>query len=220
MEGKEEMRMPTKKQGTTGDRTRGGIRQAPSLTLTDLDQVKVLADPLRIRILEDLCTEERTTKQVAQRLGEKPTKLYHHVEALERVGLIRLARTRQVRGTTEKYYLAVARQFRTDARIFSAADAGSGVEGDALQAMISTVFDRTADEMRGLIAQGRGRKGIEEQGILSYLEVRTDAKHGRRIQARLMKLIQSFEEAPKGGDKAGGRSYRFTLAFYPLKPDP
>lgn len=28
---------------------------------------------------------ERTTKQVAERLGEKPTKLYHHVEALERV---------------------------------------------------------------------------------------------------------------------------------------
>jgi DNA-binding transcriptional ArsR family regulator len=211
--------MPAKKQTTAGGTTRRGMRQARSLTLSDLDQLKVLADPLRIRILEELCTEERTTKQVAQRLGEKPTKLYHHVEALERVGLIRLARTRQNRGTIEKYYLAVARQFRADPRIFSAADAGSKSEGDALQAMISTVFDRTADEMRGLIAQGRGRKGIEEQGVLSYLEVRTDSKHGRRIQAQLMKLIQSFEEAPKGGDKAGGRKYRFTLAFYPLEPD-
>lgn len=209
--------MPTKKQTTAGGTARRGTRQARSLTLSDLDQVKVLADPLRIRILEDLCTEERTTKQVAQRLGEKPTKLYHHVEALERVGLIRLTRTRQNRGTIEKYYLAVARQFRADARIFSAADAGSKSKADALQAMISTVFDRTADEMRGLIAQGHGRKGIEEQGILSYLEIRTDTKHGRRIQARLMKLIKSFEEAPKGGDK--GRSYRFTLAFYPLEPD-
>lgn len=212
--------MPAKKQTTAGEATRRGMRQARSLTLSDLDQVKVLADPLRIRILEELCTEERTTKQVAQRLGEKPTKLYHHVEALERVGLIRLARTRPNRGTIEKYYLAVAKQFRADSRIFSAADAGSKSEGDALQAMISTVFDRTADEMRGLIAQGRGREGIEEQGVLSYLEVRTDSKHGRRIQAQLMKLIKSFEEAPKGGDKAGGRKYRFTLAFYPLTPDP
>jgi hypothetical protein len=32
--------------------------------LTDLEQMKVLADPLRIRILELFC-EERTTKQVA-----------------------------------------------------------------------------------------------------------------------------------------------------------
>jgi DNA-binding transcriptional ArsR family regulator len=211
--------MPAKKQATAGGTTRRGTRQASSLTLSDLEQVKVLADPLRIRILEELCTEERTTKQVAQRLGEKPTKLYHHVEALERVGLIRLARTRQNRGTIEKYYLAVAQQFRADSRIFSAADAGEA-EGDALQAMIATVFDRTADEMRGLVAQGRGRKGIEEQGVLSYLEIRTDSKHGRRILAQLTRLIKSFEKTPKGGDKPGGRRYRFTLAFYPLESDP
>jgi DNA-binding transcriptional ArsR family regulator len=181
--------------------------------------VKVLADPLRIRILEELVTAERTTKQIAERLGEKPTKLYHHVEALERVGLIRLARTRQKRGTIEKYYLAVARQFRTDSRIFSAADTGSKAKGDTLQAMISTVFDRTADEMRSLVAQGHGRKGIEEKGILSYLEIRTDRKHGRRIQERLTRLIKSFDETPKGGGKLGRKRYRFTLAFYPIEPD-
>ncbi len=66
------------------------------MVLTELDQIKVLADPLRIRILESL-SEERTTKQVAQLIGEKPTKLYHHVDALERVGLIQQTRTRQNR---------------------------------------------------------------------------------------------------------------------------
>ena len=159
--------MPRRKRkgADTGRKVRGGTRQARSLTLSDLHQVKVLADPLRMRILEELCTAERTTKQVAQRLGEKPTKLYHHVEALERVGLIRLARTRQNRGTIEKYYMAVARRLRADSRMFSAADAGSHGEEDALEAMISTVFDRTSDEMRGLIAQGRGRKGSRSRGF-------------------------------------------------------
>jgi DNA-binding transcriptional ArsR family regulator len=194
-------------------------RQVPSLTLSDLDQVKVLADPLRIRILEQLCTEERTTKQVAKILGEKPTKLYHHVDALARVGLIRLTRTRQNRGTIEKYYMAVARQFRGDSRMFSAADLGSEEGGDALQAMISTVFERTSDEMRELIAQGRGKEGIEEQGVLSYLEIQTDREHGRRIQARLMKLLKSLKDPHAGGEKPGGRSYRLTIAFYPIEPD-
>ena len=202
-----------------GRKVRPAKRQAPSLTLSDVHQVKVLADPLRIRILEELCTAERTTKQVAERLGEKPTKLYHHVEALERVGLIRLTRTRQNRGTMEKYYLAVARQFKADSRIFSAADAGSGDEGDALQAMIATVFERTADEMRGLVAQQRGREGIEEQGVLSYLEIETDKKHGRQFQERLMRLIKSIEEAPEATTKSGRKKYRLTVAFYPLEPD-
>jgi DNA-binding transcriptional ArsR family regulator len=194
--------------------------QVPSLTLSDLDQVKVLADPLRVRILEQLCTEERTTKQVAKLLGEKPTKLYHHVDALARVGLIRLARTRQNRGTIEKYYIAVARQFRGDSRMFSAADLGSEEGGNTLQAMISTVFERTSDEMRELIAQGRGQEGwIEEQGVLSHLEIQTDRKHGRRIQARLMKIIKSLENPHAGGEKPGARSYRLTIAFYPIEPD-
>ncbi len=194
-------------------------RQVSSLTLSNLDQVKVLADPLRIRILEELCKEERTTKQVAKLLGEKPTKLYHHVAALERVGLIRLARTRQNRGTLEKYYLAVARQFRGDSRMFAAAETGSKEEGDTLQAVVSTLLERTSDEMRGLIAQGRGKEGIEEQGVLSYLEIRTDRKHGRRIQARLVKLLKSLEDPHAGGEKPGERSYRLTIAFYPIEPD-
>jgi DNA-binding transcriptional ArsR family regulator len=210
--------MAGRKKGSAaaGRKVRGGMRQASSLTLSDLDQVKVLADPLRIRILEELCTVERTTKQVAQRLGEKPTKLYHHVEALERVGLIRLARTRQNRGTIEKYYLAVARQFKADSRIFSAADPGSPAKDDAMHSMISTVFDRTSEEMRGLLAQGRGKKGVEEKGLLSYLEIRTDARRGRQLQARLERLIKSLED---DGGKLGAKRYRFTLAFYPLDTD-
>jgi DNA-binding transcriptional ArsR family regulator len=189
--------------------------QADSLTLTDLEQVRVLADPLRIRILEQLCDEERTTKQVAQRLGEKPTKLYHHVEALERIGLIRLARTRQNRGTVEKYYIAVARQFKTDSRIFSIADADSA-EGDAMRSVISTIFDRTAEEMRGLVAHAHGEQGIEEQAVLSHLEIRTGAREGRKLQAQLMKLIKSLENGGEEGEKPGARRYRFTLAFFPL----
>src|SRR5262249_15887077 len=63
-------------------------------TVTDLGQLQALADPLRLRILGALTSEPRTTKQVADLLGEKHNKLYYHVEALERAGLIQLKETR------------------------------------------------------------------------------------------------------------------------------
>ena len=214
--------MPPRKK-TTG--TRKGIPrkvpQADSFTLTDLDQVKVLADPLRIQILEGLCGEARTTKQVAQRIGEKPTKLYHHVEALERVGLIRLSRTRQNRGTLEKYYQAVARAFKADSCMFTASDAGSKPGGDALQAMVSTVFDRTSREMCELIERGYGEQGIEEEGVLSFVEIHTDKKEGRRIQAKLKRLLESLMDSCAGGKKSDlktdTKGYRLTIAFYPME---
>jgi DNA-binding transcriptional ArsR family regulator len=74
--------------------------------LGSLDQLRALAHPLRLRMLELFAEGPRTTKQVAQQLGEPPTKLYHHANALERAGLLRLTKTRQNRGAVEKWYEA------------------------------------------------------------------------------------------------------------------
>lgn len=70
------------------------------------EQLRALAHPLRLRMLELFAEGPRTTKQVAQLLGEPPTKLYHHANALERAGLLRLSKTRQNRGAIEKWYEA------------------------------------------------------------------------------------------------------------------
>ncbi len=72
-------------------------------------EMRALAHPLRLRLLELFAEAPRTTKQVADLLGEPPTRLYHHVAALERAGLLRLTETRKNRGTTEKWYEAIAR---------------------------------------------------------------------------------------------------------------
>lgn len=71
-----------------------------------LDQLRAVAHPLRLRMLELFTQGARTTKQVAELLGEPPTKLYHHANALERAGLLKLARTRRNRGAVEKWYVA------------------------------------------------------------------------------------------------------------------
>src|SRR5215470_1338117 len=91
---------------------------SPPFVLSDLKQVKALADPLRQSMLRAFAGEPKTTKQVADGLGEKPTKLYHHVETLERVGLLKLVKMRQNRGTIEKYYQAVAGKFTVDPKLF------------------------------------------------------------------------------------------------------
>src|SRR5262245_63367109 len=72
--------------------------------------LRALAHPLRLRMMELFAESPKTTKQVAEMLGQPPTRLYHHVAALERAGLLVLRETRQIRGATEKWYEAAARQ--------------------------------------------------------------------------------------------------------------
>lgn len=202
------------------DRREPKFPEREAYKISDLEQLKVLADPLRIRILEGFC-RERTTKQVAELIREKPTKLYHHVEALERVGLIELSRTRQNRGTLEKYYLAVARTFQADSRVFSRADesAESG-ELQALKTMASTIFESTASEMHRLLDSGKAAEGLEEQGILSYIEILAPEKELREVRARLAELLESIKELDEG--QADGAEdlerYRLTIAYFPMEP--
>src|ERR687885_2239721 len=85
-------------------------RTAAGRMAAGLDQVRALAHPLRLRLLELFVRQPMTTKQAAEALGEPPTKLYHHVAALERAGLVRLRETRPNRGTTEKYFETVSGQ--------------------------------------------------------------------------------------------------------------
>lgn len=184
------------------------------MVLTELEQIRVLADPLRIRILEELC-EERTTKQVAERLGEKPTKLYHHVEALERIGVVALTRTRPNRGTMEKYYQAVARTFRAE---LSAGAGAAGEESRAYGGVVRTIFDTTSAELARLVEEGAGP--MLEEGLLSFIEIRADEEEIAKIRQRFADALESLtaraEVGAGPGAGAGLSRYRLTLAFYPL----
>src|SRR5690348_9846704 len=120
--------------------------------IRDLQQVKALSDPIKLKILEAICLEPKTTKQVAEVLEEKqPTKLYHHVEALERVGLIKLVKTKANRGTVERYYQSVANRFQVDKSLFDISQ-NEEVEGeeriDPLESIFNGALKTTMEEIK------------------------------------------------------------------------
>ena len=189
------------------------FEQADLLTLTELEQIRVLADPLRVRMVELFCRDEYTTKQVAEKLGEKPTKLYHHVEALEKVGLIRQMRTRRNRGTLERYYLAVARAFRADSSLFSKGNLGG--EQETILAVVETILDRTGAEMRDLARAEAITAKAAEQAVISFCELEASQKTIDRVRRRIVKLLKDVQ-ATADPDEDPERRFRLTLAYFPL----
>lgn len=182
--------------------------------LTEMEQVKALADPLRTRVLEALCQKPMTTKQVALQLGEKPTKLYHHVEILERAGLVQLVETRPNRGTVEKYYQAVARQFALDRKLLAAMP-GASAPGAEIADLFTNALEETINEIRE----------SAEAGLLKPQEDRMTAILSRgqvcatkEQMDRLLQTLQAWlEECRTANDQRGAAHYRLTIAFYPVK---
>jgi DNA-binding transcriptional ArsR family regulator len=74
------------------------------MVIGDVEQLKAISDPLRLRIIElmgEAPVRAWTAKELAERLGTKQTKLYHHLALLEERGFIRVAETRVVSGILE-----------------------------------------------------------------------------------------------------------------------
>ncbi|MFC1936911.1 ArsR/SmtB family transcription factor [Chloroflexota bacterium] len=69
------------------------FQPAPLMVLKDLEAVKVVADPLRNQIMEVLTAEPLTVNQIGEKLGLTASKLYYHVNMLEKHGFITVVDT-------------------------------------------------------------------------------------------------------------------------------
>ena len=77
-----------------------------------LEQMRGVADELRMRIMGVLSHQALTATQLAERLKEAPAKIHYHVRELERLKLVKLVETREKGGILEKYYRSVAKSIR------------------------------------------------------------------------------------------------------------
>jgi len=200
--------------GMNAGRSHSGGTMESIHVLDKPEQIKALASPLRQSILEAMIPEPITTKQVSVQLGEKPTKLYHHVDVLEKAGLIGLVRTQQKRGTTEKYFQAVARRFVVDRAAIEVVPEVDDEEGQ-LEGVISSSLESTLAEIRDSLAGGLIRTE-EDAGESVFLR-----SHLRASPAQMTQLIGRLQEwireCQTSHDPNAGLEYGVTLAFYPTQ---
>jgi DNA-binding transcriptional ArsR family regulator len=183
-------------------------RKKSAYQTVGLEQVRALSHPLRLRLLELFAERPRTTKQAAEVLGEAPTRLYHHVAALERAGLVRLKETRRNRGTTEKYFEAVAHRIM---------GGPSTVFDEKSAAAVSVVlFDQAREELVRALASGRA----EELGTVLAIRgvLRLSKREAKRLRKELLEVIKRVQ-GPRSAAGAKSRKacerYSLTVALLP-----
>lgn len=174
-----------------------------------LEQVRALAHPLRLRLLELFARQPRTAKQAAEVLGEPPTRLYHHVAALERAGLIRLKETRQNRGTTEKYYEA-----KDPMRPFDKEVLKDKAARRDLAAMGFVVFDQARNELVKTLAAD----GVPENLVAVRAVFHLTPKEARELRKELVEVVKHLRERHKPS-RAKKRKYALTLALVPTEEE-
>lgn len=191
------------------------FKPKPLFTIADLETLKVVADPLRTQILELLTVEPLTVKQVAERLGLTASKLYYHVNMLEKHGLIRVVSTRVIANVIEK-------QYRAEAVDYDVAPALLSFSSESGQANINTLVQVTIDATRDDILRSFQARAFDlEQGapeqprhvVISRQLCRISDDQAEEFRDRLQALMREFSAADAPGSAA--QTHALTIAFYP-----
>ncbi|MED4940771.1 helix-turn-helix domain-containing protein [Heyndrickxia coagulans] len=75
----------------------------------NLDQLKALSDPFKVKILWEIDEVSKTGKMLADQLHLSPSKVRYHLTELEKVGLVKIDRTEEKNGIVQKFYRSVAK---------------------------------------------------------------------------------------------------------------
>lgn len=197
------------------------MKIAEEIRISDLETLKVISAPLRVQILEriGLASEAgdlTTVKQLSEDLEIPPTKLYYHINLLEKHGLIQIAETKVVSGIIEKYYQIGAKRIRADLDISKNTTIDRN-EGLALTlSSLKNMFDKTyTDVEKSLQYRMQESDDGEQQEIGKMFSTQA------MLQLSLDEAQTFIDEISEIIDKYGdiknpnGLTFGLTLVFNP-----
>jgi len=178
-----------------------------------LEQARLLSDPFKLKLLEGFAGKPATTKQVADRMGEKAPRLYRHVDALVEEGLLKLVEEKPKRGTVERYYKTIASRFEVDPELFSPS---SSTEQEGTE-FIRSIFRDTESELLRYYEKNRNDiPAGDESPVIVKLNIRASPGDIDTLREKLQGFLDectsiSSDEEPSDDDV----SYSAFLAFFP-----
>jgi DNA-binding transcriptional ArsR family regulator len=192
--------------------------QIASMVIHDLETLKVIADPLRTQILELLIQEPLTVRQLGEKLGLASSRLYYHVNLLEKYGLILVTETRLVANMLEKTYGAVAHDFDLDPELLSFCKTPEG--NDHMNTLLTSSIDATRDDLlRSMHARtfqiDQGQPEHSSGVLIGRQMSRVSDKRADEFRQRLCSLLDEFTEADQETPETGKQAYAMTVIFYP-----
>ncbi|REK71317.1 winged helix-turn-helix domain-containing protein [Paenibacillus paeoniae] len=113
--------------------------------LKTIEEIRIFSDPYRMKIMNQYRKTSRpaTIKEIADKLGEVPAKVYYHARKLESIGLLELAETKLINGITAKYYTAFEGTIEVNQDIVD--DSIKEVYASEAQKLIARTFDESKE---------------------------------------------------------------------------
>jgi len=186
------------------------------IIITDPETLKVIGDPLRLQIMKSF-KNPRTVKDVSAILGIAQTKLYYHVNMLEKHNLIEVVETNVVSGIIEKKYRVSAARFGVDENLLSTVeDPDNQVDN-----LLSAIFDSAKDEIKKSIQADLidlTDQSDEKEGMLVHSSLNLTDEQAEGFIKEISAVMKNYNELADENDDTNPTApvYGLTFAFFPI----
>ncbi len=188
-----------------------GEQKPPAIYIRDLETLKVISDPLRLRIFQTICEASRngepcSVKQVSDALDIPPARLYYHIRLLEMHTILQVAETRLVSGILEKLYQPTAHRIYVSEQLLNAG-------AEAFYPVLSGVVKEVTEDLQMIMntPQDQALSKGKDHPLLFSLE-RIQLTRVDEFEKKLMGLLEEMKAEP--GDE-GAPSFNFFYVLYP-----
>jgi DNA-binding transcriptional ArsR family regulator len=157
-----------------------------SYEIENIEQLRAIADMLRLRIFDLLQNKPMTVTQLGDELGEAPAKVHYHVRELEKVGLLHLVETREKGGILEKYYQPIAREISVEKSLLSAPP-------DEALAMTGAWLNQIKDGFQRAFRVALEQKDMKPRMTLSFTRMYVTVDEQEQLCKQIVELVKPYE---------------------------
>jgi DNA-binding transcriptional ArsR family regulator len=174
-------------------------------TITDLETLRTLADPLRLSILGafppgGVARRSMSVKEIAEKIDEGQTKLYRHVKKLEEAGLIRVVETRVVSGIIEKRYRPAQKRLMIEGDLL-AQEPEPEDYADTLAAMLEATRNRLRTEIRaGRVPLTTPAEGPDLSPQIGSIRMNMTPERYAQLRAKVTDLLENLGPSDESPD--------------------
>ncbi|RJX39169.1 ArsR family transcriptional regulator [Paenibacillus pinisoli] len=160
--------------------------------LTTIEEIRIFSDPYRMKIMNQFhkASHPVTIKEIADKLGEVPAKVYYHARKLESIGLLQIAETKMINGITAKYYTAYEGTIEINQDHVD--DSIKEIYASEAQKLIARTFDESKDKY--LTNKASISAGV---ALLMNSDLYLTPDEAKQLKADLEKLTRQYGKKTK-----------------------
>ncbi len=193
-----------------------------------IEQIQATAEPTRWKILSLLIARAMTGSQLARVLDIPRPLAHYHLKILEKVGLVEFQEEHINGSMVERYYRAIAREYRSDHLVDSYRSSDDGPGGrDQTAEVVCNMMEAMLAVARADLGRMETRQDLSKSGFnfqddvyLTQAETNAFISELRNLAERYQKLEQENRRKAEGGETQEINHVRFTWLLTPVAPLP